>query len=67
MEKDKLQRMQGIGLLFIGLSVLITIGTVILHIKANSIIFIVIGVILFLIGAYYSVKAEIIRRGTKKK
>ena len=63
MQKDKVQRMQGIGLIFIGLGNVIVIGSYACGLSTN---FTVMGVILFLIGAFYFGKSEVIRRKTHK-
>lgn len=63
MQKDKVQRMQGIGLTFTGLGSVIVVGTYDCGLSTN---FTVMGVILFLIGAFYFGKSEVIRRKTHK-
>ena len=58
MQKDKVQRLQGIGLFFAGLGSIVVVGT---YARGLS-VFTVMGVILFLIGAFYFGKSVVIRR-----
>ncbi|MCD4801054.1 MAG: hypothetical protein K8R01_05630 [Methanococcoides sp.] len=59
MQKDKMQRMQGIGLFFAGLGSIIVAGTYALDISNK---FTIIGITSFLIGAFYFRRSETLRR-----
>jgi|GEM_PF-6641224 uncharacterized membrane protein HdeD (DUF308 family) len=60
---DKTQRMQGIGLILAGLGSIITIVTSTQNLSTQ---FTILGVILFLVGAFYFGKSLAVRREMEK-